>query len=82
MIYAPIWCQPKGVKCLLGLNYQQRSKNGHRGDQSLRWKIMLIRGAFGQPNHEMNREDIYLDWMIEGVLNIRGEILLEFKGKL
>ena len=57
MIYAPIWCQPKGVKCLLGFNYQQRNKDGHRRDQSLRWKMMLIRGAPGQPNLEMNRED-------------------------
>ena len=57
MICAPIWCQPKGVKCLLGLNYQQRNKDGHRGDQSLGWKIMLIRGALGQPNLEMNKED-------------------------
>ena len=23
----------------------------------MRWKMMLIQGALGQPNHEMNRED-------------------------
>ena len=47
----------KGVNWLLGLNYQQRNKDGHRGDQSLRWKMMLIQGAPGQPKLEMNRED-------------------------
>ena len=57
MIYAPIWCQPKGVKWLLGLNYQQRNNDGDQEDQSLRWKMMLIRGAPRQPNLEMNRED-------------------------
>ena len=45
------------MKCLLGLNYQQRSNDGHRGDPSLRWKIMLIRRAPRQLNLEMNKKD-------------------------